>query len=117
MFGIGSVAEQLTAVAGGLADYMRSGLEELLRDLSAQVLSDLFVTFIHVIIQGSPEATITGLKLEMEKMAWRHSQEMAEMKKQVDIMVKDMKSSLEKEQRCIEQVIIVVVLIIRYMQC
>jgi len=86
----GSVAEQLTAVAGGLADYMRSGLEELLRDLSAQ---------------GSPEATITGLKLEMEKMAWRHSQEMAEMKQQVDIMVKDMKSSLEKEQqRCIEQV-------------
>jgi len=86
----GSVSEQLKAVAGGLADYMRAGLEELLRELSSQ---------------GSPEATIKGLQLEMERMAWRHQQEMAEMKQQVDLMIKEMKNNLEKEQqRSLDQV-------------
>merc|ERR1711936_692464 len=65
------------------------GLEELLREMSAQ---------------GSPQATVKGLQLELEKMAWRHQQEMAEMKQNVDIMMKDMKGNLEKEnQRIVEQ--------------
>ena len=85
----GPVSEQLAVAASGLADYMRMGLEELLREMSAQ---------------GSPQATIKGLQLEIEKMAWRHQQEMAEMKQNVDIMMKDMKSNLEKEnQRIVEQ--------------
>ena len=68
---------------------MRMGLEELLREMSAQ---------------GSPQATVKGLQLELEKMAWRHQQEMAEMKQNVDIMMKDMKGNLEKEnQRIVEQ--------------
>ena len=77
-----SVTEQLSRISTSLADYMRLGLEELLRELSAQ---------------GSPEATIKGLQLEMEKMQWRHSQEMAEMKQSVDMMLKDMKTSMEKD--------------------
>ena len=85
----GPVSEQLAAAATGLADYMRMGLEELLREMSAQ---------------GSPQATVKGLQLELEKMAWRHQQEMAEMKQNVDIMMKDMKGNLEKEnQRIVEQ--------------
>ena len=40
-----SVSEQLNIVAGGIADYMRHGIEEILRELSAQ---------------GSSEATIKG---------------------------------------------------------
>jgi len=85
----GPVSEQLAAAATGLADYMRMGLEELLREMSAQ---------------GSPQATVKGLQLELEKMAWRHQQEMAEMKANVDIMMKDMKGNLEKEnQRIVEQ--------------
>jgi len=68
---------------------MRMGLEDLLREMSAQ---------------GSPQATIKGLQLELEKMSWRHQQEMAEMKQNVDIMMKEMKSNIEKEnQRTIEQ--------------
>jgi len=86
----GSVSEQLKLVASGLADYMRIGLEDLLRELSSQ---------------GSPEATIKGLQLELEKMQWRHNQEVSEMKQNVDMMLKEMKGNIEKEnQRTIEQV-------------
>ena len=73
----GPVSEQLTRMSSGLADYMRMGLEDVLRDLSAQ---------------GSPEATIKGLQLEIEKMKWRHSQEMSEMKQNVDMMMKNQMS-------------------------
>merc|ERR1719219_1178899 len=86
----GSLSDQLNRISSGLADYMRIGLEDLLRELSAQ---------------GSPEATIKGLQLELEKMQWRHNQEMAEMKQNVDMMLKEMKTNLEKEtQRSIEQI-------------
>lgn len=85
----GTVSEQLKLVASGLADYMRIGLEDLLRELSSQ---------------GSPEATIKGLQLELEKMQWRHNQEVSEMKQNVDMMLKEMKGNIEKEnQRTIEQ--------------
>jgi len=85
----GPVSDQLKLVASGLADYMRIGLEDLLRELSSQ---------------GSPEATIKGLQLELEKMQWRHNQEVAEMKQNVDMMLKEMKGNIEKEnQRTIEQ--------------
>ena len=85
----GPVSEQLAQAAGGLADYMRMGLEDLLREMSAQ---------------GSPQATIKGLQLELEKMSWRHQQELTEMKQNVDIMMKDMKSNLEKENsRIVDQ--------------
>ena len=84
----GTISDQLGRISSGLADYMRIGLEDMLRELSAQ---------------GSPEATIKGLQLEMEKMQWRHTQEMSEMKQNVDIMLKDMKSNLEKEtQRTVD---------------
>ena len=52
----GSLNDQLSRISSGLADYMRLGMEDLLRELSAQ---------------GSPEATIKGLQLELEKMQWR----------------------------------------------
>merc|ERR1711892_1343446 len=85
----GPISDQLRLVASGLADYMRIGLEDLLRELSSQ---------------GSPEATIKGLQLELEKMQWRHNQEVAEMKQNVDMMLKEMKGNIEKEnQRTIEQ--------------
>ena len=86
----GSLNDQLSRISSGLADYMRLGMEDLLRELSAQ---------------GSPEATIKGLQLELEKMQWRHSQEMVEMKQSVDTMLKDMKTSLEKEtQRTVDNI-------------
>ena len=48
-----------------LSDYLRTTVEEILRDLSNI---------------GSPAATIKSLQIELEKLQWRHNQEMAEMK-------------------------------------
>jgi len=85
----GSVSDQLNMVASGMAEYMRHGIEEILRELSAQ---------------GSSEATIKGLQLELEKMQWRHQQEMAEVKQNIDIMLKEMKANMAKEsQRTIDE--------------
>merc|ERR1719471_1878760 len=80
----GPVAEQLNRVAGKLADYMRQNLEDLFKDLSQQ---------------GSPEATIKGLQLELEKMQWRHNQEMAEMKHNADLILMEMRGALEKDKQ------------------
>ena len=80
----GPVAEQLNRVAGKLADYMRQNLEDLFKDLSQQ---------------GSPEATIKGLQLELEKMQWRHNQEMAEVKHNADLILMEMRASLEQDKQ------------------
>jgi len=48
-----------------LSDFLRTTVEEILRDLSNI---------------GSPAATIKSLQIELEKLQWRHNQEMAEMK-------------------------------------
>lgn len=85
----GSVSEQLNLVANGIAEYMRHGIEEILRELSAQ---------------GSAEATIKGLQLEMERMQWRHQKELQEVKSNIDNMIKEMKTNMAKEsQRTIEE--------------
>ena len=80
----GPVAEQLNRVAGKLADYMRQNLEDLFKDLSQQ---------------GSPEATIKGLQLELEKMQWRHQQEMAEVKHNADLVMMEMRAGLEQDKQ------------------
>jgi hypothetical protein len=80
----GPVAEQLNKVAGKLADYVKHSLEDLFKDLAQQ---------------GSPEATIKGLQLECEKMAWRHQQELAEVKHNADLVLMEMRGSLEQEKQ------------------
>lgn len=80
----GPVADQLNRVAGKLADYMRQNLEDLFKDLAQQ---------------GSPEATIKGLQMELEKMQWRHQQELAEVKHNADLILMEMRGSMEQEDR------------------
>ena len=80
----GPVAEQLNRVAGKLADYMRQNLEDLFKDLSQQ---------------GSPEATIKGLQLELEKMQWRHQQELSEVKHNADLILMEMRASMEQDKQ------------------
>jgi len=80
----GPVADQLNRVAGKLADYMRQNLEDLFKDLSQQ---------------GSPEATIKGLQMELEKMQWRHQQELAEVKHNADLILMEMRGSMEQEKQ------------------
>jgi len=80
----GPVAEQLNKVASKLADHMRNSLEELFKDMSHQ---------------GSHEAMIKGLQLELEKMQWRHQQEMAEVKHNADLILMEMRGSMEQEKQ------------------
>lgn len=80
----GPVADQLNRVAGKLADYMRQNLEDLFKDLAQQ---------------GSPEATIKGLQMELEKMQWRHQQEMAEVKHNADLILMEMRGSMEQDKQ------------------
>ena len=63
---------------------MRHSLEDLFRDLSGQ---------------GSPEATIKGLQLELEKSQWRHQQELAEVKHNADLILMEMRQSMEVEKQ------------------
>jgi hypothetical protein len=81
----GPVAEQLNKVAGKLADYMKHSLEDLFSDLSQQ--------------GNPPEATIKGLQLECEKMAWRHQQELAEVKHNAELVLMEMRGALEQEKQ------------------
>merc|ERR550539_572899 len=81
---VGPVSEQINKVAGKLVDYMRGTLEELFKELSAQ---------------GSPEATIKSLQLEMEKMQWRHQQELAEVKHNADLLMMELRQTVEAEKQ------------------
>ena len=51
------VAQQQNSVAGKLANYMCHNLKDVIADVSTQ---------------GSPEAAIKGLHMEMEKMQQHH---------------------------------------------
>ena len=79
----GPVAEQLNNVAGKLADYMRHSLEDIFRDVG----------------NASPESTIKGLQMELEKMQWRHQQELAEVKHNADLVLMEMRQSMEVEKQ------------------
>ena len=66
---------------------MRGSLEELFRELAAQ---------------GSPEATVKALQLEMEKMQWRHQHEMSETKHNYDLVLMDARTAMEADkQKCL----------------
>merc|ERR1712038_549451 len=80
----GPVSEQLNKVAGKLVDFMRGTLEELFKELSTQ---------------GSPEATIKALQIEMEKMQWRHQQELAEVKHNADLLMMELRQRVETEKQ------------------
>ena len=77
------MAEQLNNVAGKLADYMRHSLEDIFRDVG----------------NASPESTIKGLQMELEKMQWRHQQELAEVKHNADLVLMEMRQSMEVEKQ------------------
>merc|ERR1719288_644521 len=81
---VGPVSEQINKVAGKLVDFMRGTLEELFKELSAQ---------------GSPEATIKALQIEMEKMQWRHQQELAEVKRNADLLMMELRQTMEAEKQ------------------
>ena len=79
----GPVSEQMHKMAGKMVDFMRGTLEDYFRELGHQ---------------GSPEAQVKVLQLEMEKMQWRHQQELSEMKHNADLMLLEMRQSMQSEK-------------------
>jgi hypothetical protein len=80
----GPVSEQLQKISGKLVDHMRVTLEDMFREMAAQ---------------GSPEAQVKTLQLELEKMRWRFSQELAESKHNADLIVLEMRQSMEADKQ------------------
>ncbi len=80
----GPVSEQMQKMASKLVDYMRGTLEDLFRELASQ---------------GSLEAQVKALQLEMEKMQWRHQQELSEAKHNRDLIILEMRQSMESERQ------------------
>eukprot|EP00096_Caligus_rogercresseyi_P011057 TRINITY_DN4230_c0_g1_i1.p1 TRINITY_DN4230_c0_g1~~TRINITY_DN4230_c0_g1_i1.p1 ORF type:complete len:1231 (+),score=443.26 TRINITY_DN4230_c0_g1_i1:392-3694(+) len=79
----GPVSEQLNRVAGKLVDYMRLSLEELFREMACS---------------GSPEATVKALQIEIEKMQWRHQQELAETRHNTELKFQELQHAMEAEK-------------------
>lgn len=73
-----------------MVDFVRGTMEEMVKDLAKT---------------GNPEATIKTLQLELEKLQWKHRQEMIEMKHNTDLILLEMRNSMESEkQRAIADV-------------
>ena len=82
----GPVSEQLNRMADRMAAVMRENLESVFQGLSQL---------------GSPEATIKGLQLELEKMKWLHQQELAQVKRSAEIFLTEMKTSMEQDKQSV----------------
>ncbi len=80
----GPVSEQMQKIASKLVDYMRGTLEDLFRELASQ---------------GSLEAQVKALQLEIEKMQWRHQQELSEVKHNNDLILLEMRQTMENERQ------------------
>ncbi|XP_018570944.1 protein kinase C-binding protein 1 isoform X2 [Anoplophora glabripennis] len=85
----GNVTAKINAVAYRLGDYFRGMLIETLEDLGKS---------------ATPEAKITSLQMEIEALKHRHSVEMAEIRKNVCTILKDIqKSIIEDRERIIDE--------------
>ena len=80
----GPVSEQLQKISAKLVDHMRLTLEDVFREMSAQ---------------GSAEAQVKTLQLELEKMQWRFTHEMTESKRNADLVLAEMRASMEAEKQ------------------
>ena len=82
----GPVARQLNKVAAKLAESLKENLKNTFATVEAE----------HA---GDPEAVIKRLQQECEKIEWRHQQEVSEMKHNADLIIMEMRSTMEKEKQ------------------
>jgi len=121
----GPVSEQLNRVANKLVDFMRLSLDELFRELSGldspeatiralQVLQNsTFLRELNLVVVNNTKFVyfssihqllykFGSLQIEMEKMQWRHQQEIAEYKRIKDTAVMEVRQMMEADkQKCI----------------
>lgn len=67
-----------------LMDFMRGTVEEMVRDMAKS---------------GNLEASLKLMQLEMEKLQWRHQQELSEIKHNTDLILLEMRASMESEKQ------------------
>ncbi|XP_037080141.1 protein kinase C-binding protein 1-like [Pollicipes pollicipes] len=80
----GPVSAQVNKQAQTLTELMREGVEKLLGELSAA---------------GSTQATVTSLRLQIERLQWKHQTELAEQKKTLESQLAELRTTMEQEQR------------------
>jgi len=57
------------------------------------------------VVQGTAEAKVAALQLELERSKWRHQQELTEVRHNADVIMAEMRAGLEAEKmRAIEEV-------------
>merc|ERR1712039_119407 len=80
----GPVSEQLQKISGKLVDHMRLTLEDVFWEMSAQ---------------GSAEAQVKTLQLDLEKMQWRFTHELTESTRNSDLVLAEVRASIEAEKQ------------------
>ncbi|EEB10899.1 zinc finger and mynd domain-containing protein, putative [Pediculus humanus corporis] len=81
---VGSVTAELNKYSAKMADYMKTAIENLLRELSNQ---------------GSLEAKYKLLILEMEKLQWKHQQEISELKQRSEKTLMELRNTLQMDKQ------------------
>ncbi|XP_043188453.1 protein kinase C-binding protein 1-like isoform X2 [Amphibalanus amphitrite] len=80
----GAVGEQLRTQANDLSEMIRSCLDQSLTDLAQS---------------GAAPAALASLRLQLERLQWRHQMELSEQKKVTDTMLAELRNSMEIEQK------------------
>ena len=80
----GPLAQQLNSVAGKLANFMCHNLKDVIADVPTQ---------------GSLEATIKGIHMEMEKMQRHHQKKIDKVKHNANLTVNEMRQSMKVEKQ------------------
>ncbi|XP_071455540.1 streptococcal hemagglutinin isoform X2 [Hetaerina americana] len=79
----GPVSAELSKYAQKMANYMRQAIEDILGDFNKA---------------GNTEATIKCLRLDLERLRWEHTQEISELKHNQELVIAEIKTSLDKEK-------------------
>ncbi|KAG8286245.1 hypothetical protein J6590_065149 [Homalodisca vitripennis] len=81
---IGPANAQIEEAITQMSSQLRTLLEDMLRGVSEA---------------GATEATVKALQIELERLQWRHRQELAELKHNTDLMVMEIRASMEAEKQ------------------
>jgi len=80
----GPVAQQLNKVAAKLAESLKKNFLETLSDIKEK---------------NDPDSVVKALQMECEKQQWRHQQELAEMKHNADLVIMEMRATMEQDKQ------------------
>jgi len=92
-----SLPPNLPSAAGPVADQLNKVANKLAESLKGHFLDSL--SDINIIEEESPSSTIEKIKVEIERAEWRHQQELAELKRNADVVILEMRQAMEAEKQ------------------